>query len=91
MATGPFTVPVARLRRSGHAEQVVRRGEVALAGPMDEAGIDAGRSVVPAGAEVEVDVTLSPFEGGIDVSGTVVAPWEGTCRRCGSSRCRRCW
>ena len=81
-ATGSFTVPVARLRRSGHAEHAVRRGEVAQAGPLDEAGIDAGRSVVPAGTEVEADVTLTPFEGGIDVAGTVTAPWEGTCRRC---------
>ena len=35
----------------------VRRGEVALAGPLDEPGIDPGRSVVPAGAEAEVDVS----------------------------------
>jgi uncharacterized protein len=82
VAPEPFTVSVARLRRSRHAEHVVRRGEVALAGPLKEAGIDAGRSVVPAGAEVEADVTLTPFEGGIDVSGTVIAPWEGICRRC---------
>ena len=80
--TGPFKVSVARLRRTGQAEHVVRRGEVASAGPMDEAGIDAGRSVVPAGAEVECAVTLTPFEGGVEVVGTVVAPWEGTCRRC---------
>ena len=59
-----------------------RHGEVALAGPLEEEGIDPGRSVVPAGAEAEVDVTLVPFEGGIDVEGTVTAPWVGTCRRC---------
>ncbi|HEY1443344.1 MAG TPA: DUF177 domain-containing protein [Acidimicrobiales bacterium] len=82
MATGPFTVPVARLRRSGRPEHVVRHGEVAQAGPLREAGIDPGRSVVPVGAEVEADVTLTPFEGGIDVAGTVTAPWEGICRRC---------
>ena len=84
MATGsgPFTVSVARLRRSGQSEHVVRRGEVVLAGPLEESGIDAGRSVVPAGAEVECDVTLTPFEGGIEVVGTVTAPWDGICRRC---------
>ena len=83
MATDPFVVHVARLRRSpGAPVHEVRRGEVAQAGPIDEAGIDPGRSVVPAGAEIEVDVTLMPFEGGIDVSGTVTAPWSGICRRC---------
>jgi uncharacterized protein len=38
--------------------------------------------VVPAGAEAAVEVTLVPFDGGIDVEGTVTAPWIGTCRRC---------
>ena len=83
MAADPFVVHVARLRRSsGHRVHEVRRGEVALAGPLDEAGIDPGRSVVPAGAEAEADVTLAPFVGGIDVDGTVTAPWVGICRRC---------
>ena len=27
-------------------------------------------------------MTLMPFEGGIDVAGTVTAPWTGICRRC---------
>ena len=37
---------------------------------------------MPAGAEAECDVTLVPFLGGIDVEGTVTAPWVGICRRC---------
>ena len=82
MAADPFVVHVARLRRTGTAAHEVRHGEVALAGPLEEAGIDPGRSVVPAGAEAECDVTLMPFEGGIDVDGTVSAPWVGLCRRC---------
>ena len=82
VAANPFVVHVARLRRSGRSAHEVRRGEVALAGPLDEAGIDPGRSVVPAGAEAEADVTLHPFEGGIEVEGTVSAPWVGICRRC---------
>jgi uncharacterized protein len=83
MATDPFVVHVARLRRApAHSEHVVRRGEVALAGPMDGAGIDPGRSVVPAGAEAEADLELIPFEGGIQAEGTVRAPWVGICRRC---------
>jgi uncharacterized protein len=83
MTGDPFVVHVARLRRSpGQPVSVVRRGEVVQTGPIEEAGIDPGRSVVPAGAEIEVDVTLVPFEGGIDVTGTVSAPWSGSCRRC---------
>jgi uncharacterized protein len=83
MASHPFVVNVARLRRSPRQTQhEVRRGEVALAGPLQEAGIDPGRSVVPSGAQAEIDVVLTPFEGGIDVAGSVSAPWEGICRRC---------
>jgi len=82
MATAdPFVVHVARLRRkSGQHAHELRRGEVALAGPMHEEGIDEGRSVVPSGAEAEVDVELVSFEGGIEAEGTVRAPWVGTCR-----------
>jgi uncharacterized protein len=79
----PFVVHAAKLRRAPQQKMhEVRRGEVALAGPLQEAGIDPGRSVVPAGAEAEVDVTLRPFAGGIEVDGTVTAPWTGICRRC---------
>jgi uncharacterized protein len=83
MAVDPFVVHVARLRRSpGQSEHVVRRGEVVLAGPLEEAGIDPGRSVVPPGAEAEADLELVSFEGGIQAEGTVRAPWVGICRRC---------
>ena len=83
MATDPFVVHVARLRRQiGGSSHEVRRGPVVLAGPLDEAGIDPGRSVVPVDAEAEADLTLRPFSGGIDAVGTVRAPWEGLCRRC---------
>jgi uncharacterized protein len=83
MATDPFVVHVARLRRApGATSHEVRRGPVALAGPLDAEGVDPGRSVVPLGAEAECDVTLRPFSGGIDVVGTVRAPWVGICRRC---------
>jgi uncharacterized protein len=83
MAGDPFIVHVARLRRSpGSSSHEVRRGPVALAGPLDGEGIDPGRSVVPSGAEAECDITLRPFSGGIDAVGTVRAPWAGICRRC---------
>jgi uncharacterized protein len=84
----PFVVNVARLRRSARSARgsepmhVERSGEVVLAGPLEASGIDPGRSVVPPGAEAEVDIVLRPFDGGIEASGTVRAPWVGTCRRC---------
>ncbi len=82
MAADPFVVHVARLRRTVEHEHVARHGEVVLAGPLDEEGIDPAGSVVPAGAEAEVDVTLTPFDGGVQAEGTVRAPWVGICRRC---------
>ncbi len=83
MAADPFLVHVARLRRnSGATAHEVRRGPVVLAGPLDELGIDPGRSVVPLDAEAECDITLRSFDGGIDAVGTVRAPWVGICRRC---------
>jgi uncharacterized protein len=84
----PFTVNVARLRRTARSAvggaplHVERRGEVALAGPLQASGIDPGRSVVPPGAAAEVDLVLMPFIGGVEATGTVRAPWVGTCRRC---------
>jgi uncharacterized protein len=83
MATDPFVVHVARLRRSpGSSWHEIRRGPVPLAGPLDDAGIDPLRAVVPADTDCEADVSLRPFEGGIEVAGTITAPWVGTCRRC---------
>ena len=83
MAADPFLVHVARLRRNpGATAHEVRRGPVVLAGPLDELGIDPGRSVVPLDAEAECDITLRSFDGGIDAVGTVRAPWVGICRRC---------
>ncbi len=32
--------------------------------------------------EIEIDVELESTNDGIDVSGTVTAPWSGVCRRC---------
>ena len=82
-AANPWVVHVARMRRhQGTESQEVRRGPVDEAGPLAEEGIDPGRSVVPAGAEAEADITLRAFEGGIAATGTVRAPWTGICRRC---------
>ena len=78
MAGDPFLVHVARLRHApGATAREVRRGPVVLAGPLDELGIDPGRSVVPLDAEAECDITLRAFSGGIDAVGTVSAPLGG--------------
>jgi uncharacterized protein len=83
MATDPFIVHVARLRRSpGASWHEVRRGPMPLAGPLDVEGVDPGRSVVPLDAEAECDVVLRPNSYGIAAVGTVGAPWVGICRRC---------
>jgi uncharacterized protein len=83
VAADPFVVHVARLRRDAAASlHVVCQGPVALAGPLEEPGIDPGRSVVPPGEEAECDLVLRPFSGGIAAVGTVRAPWTGICRRC---------
>jgi len=37
---------------------------------------------VPDGAEVHVALVLEAILGGLTVTGTVRAPWEGACRRC---------
>ena len=77
----PFVVQVARLRRApGTRWHEVRRG------PVDPDGVISPRSPadssVPEGAEVTADVVLESFLGGVMVTGTVSAPWQGLCRRC---------
>jgi uncharacterized protein len=81
--TDPFVVHVTTLRRNpGTSSHEERHGVVEMAGPLHEDGIDPGRSVVPEGAEAQVVVDVTAFSGGIEVKGTVSAPWTGICRRC---------
>jgi len=83
VATDPFVVHIARLRRSpGTTWHEVRRGPVEMAGPLHEAGVDPGKSVVPTDALAECEIDLQAFSGGIAAVGTVRAPWVGLCRRC---------
>jgi uncharacterized protein len=49
-------------------------------GPIED--LECSASAVPAGAVVVADVVLESALGGIAVTGTVLAPWEGECRRC---------
>ena len=81
MPANPFLVHAARLRRvPGNRWHEIRRG------PVDPDGIlvppTPADSAVPGGAEAVCDVILASFSGGIMVTGTVRAPWQGTCRRC---------
>ena len=72
---GPFTVGVALLRKHPGT-----RTRVKVSGPI--AGLEVSDSRVPPGSEVDVDVMLESFLGGLVVTGTVSAGWEGKCRRC---------
>lgn len=75
MGRNPWLVPITSIRRHPGTRWPEHRqgpiGELAVAG-----------TVVPSGAEVDADVVLDVIDGGIEVSGTVEAPWRGECRRC---------
>ncbi len=72
----PFLVQVADLRRQVGSTRHERRE-----GPIPDLG--AVSVMVPEGALVVADLTLASYPGGISVTGSVAAPWEGECRRCG--------
>jgi uncharacterized protein len=75
MARNAWLVPITAIRRRPGVRQDEHRQ-----GPVDELLV-AG-SVIPAGTEAEADVVLDVIVGGIEVWGTVEAPWRGECRRC---------
>ena len=75
-ARRPFVVQVAALRKAaGTARREVREGPIE--------GMAAVGVSVPDEVPVVCDLTLSSYPDGIMVSGTVRAPWDGECRRCG--------
>ncbi|MGH9088104.1 MAG: YceD family protein [Acidimicrobiales bacterium] len=81
MPDKPFVVHVAKLRRTaGTRWHETRRG------PVDPEQVIVPRSSadssVAEGAEATCDVVLESFLGGVMVTGTVTAPWQGLCRRC---------
>jgi uncharacterized protein len=41
-----------------------------------------GDTTVDRGAPIEIDLTLESVPAGIVADGTILAPWQGTCRRC---------
>jgi DUF177 domain-containing protein len=80
----PFVVPCsALLRRVGSAV------EVGFRAPFDPDGSLAstapGAAEVVPGADVEVRLVLTSFLGGVTATGTLVAPWRASCRRCATS------
>ena len=81
MSANPFVVSVARLRRvPGTRVQEERRG------PLEAAEVivpfRAADSRIPAGSEVVCDLALESYFGGVMVTGTIRARWEGLCSRC---------
>lgn len=75
MTANPWLVPVTTLRRQTGARREERR-----AGRVGELSVSG--SVVPATAEVVADVRLDSISGGIEVAASILAPWQGECRRC---------
>src|ERR1700691_2072940 len=81
MSANPFVGSVARLRRvPGTRVQEERRG------PLEAAEVivpfRAADSRIPAGSEVVCDLALESYFGGVMVTGTIRARWEGLCSRC---------
>ena len=73
VSTRPFVVHVAKLRHvPGTRWHERRQGAIE--------GLDCSGSAVPEGALLVADVTLESALGGVAVTGTVGAPWEGACR-----------
>jgi uncharacterized protein len=71
----PFVVEIGSLLRAPGSKRRVR-----AAAPIE--GLAVTGSHVPAGEPVEVDVVLEAANGRVLATGTVSAPFEGSCRRC---------
>ena len=72
---GPFVVAVAVLRKH---PGTLRRLKVS--GPIID--LDVRNSRVEPGAAVDLDLVLESMLGGVVVTGTVSACWQGECSRC---------
>ncbi len=68
-------VPVAELRR-----RPGNRSQVDLEVPAG--GLSTSSASTPEGVEAQVHLHLESQSDGVTVTGTVVVPWEGWCRRC---------
>ena len=76
-----FVVPVASLLRSPGNSTAVRVDTVFDPTGAYAASTSGAAEVVPL-ADVEVDVDLTSYLGGIDAHGTLRVPWRAACRRC---------
>lgn len=74
-ARSPLRVGITELRRRPGTQR-----DVTISLVVPDLAITTAR--VPQGSEVAVDAVLEAVEGGITARGSVVAPWEGECRRC---------
>lgn len=81
MGPQPFVIHVAQLRRlNGSCQQVARSGPI---DPNEGVGPPGpGDSSIQEGELVTCEIELQSFPGGVMATGTVIAPWSGTCRRC---------
>jgi uncharacterized protein len=81
MSRNPFVVSVARLRRvQGTRVQEERRGALEAAEVI--VPFRAADSRIPAGSDVVCHLSFESYFGGVMVTGTIRAPWEGLCSRC---------
>jgi uncharacterized protein len=81
MPVDPFVVSVATLRRTvGSRRREQRQGVLDPEHLIPS--VSVAESTVPEGAEACCDIQLASYLGGVMVTGTVSAPWSGTCRRC---------
>lgn len=72
----PFVLGVTEQRRNPGVQRRVQ-----VAGPLP--GLGTSAAAVPDDADVSADVVVEALtDGRVTVTGTVVAPWEGPCRRC---------
>ena len=74
-ARSALRVGVTELRRRPGTQR-----DVQVTTELSDLAISTAR--VPQGEPVTVDALLEAIEGGITVTGRVLAPWEGECRRC---------
>jgi uncharacterized protein len=71
----PLVVPIADLRRHPGSRRH-------LTVPVEMGDLAISTAVVPAGAELVVDLELEALSAGLTATGTITVPWEGECRRC---------
>lgn len=81
MGAGPFVVGIAKVRN-----QIGAVIPCMLEGDFDPEGalraVSPGESEVPEGGIARFDGHLESIPKGVIVTGDVISPWKGTCRRC---------